>query len=87
MKKFFFLTMVLLVMLFLLCACSGTAEPQTCCDPFVHVYSKGMSVYNVVYDRETLVMYAVSNGGYNAGTFTVLLNSDGTPKLYKPEWY
>ena len=37
--------------------------------------------YDIVYDNETKVMYAVS---YN-GDFTVLLNADGTPLLYKGE--
>lgn len=82
-----FVVMVLLAMLSLLCACGGTAEPQTGGDPFVYVQNKVTSAYNIVYDRETLVMYAISNGYYNMGTFTVLLNSDGTPKLYQPELY
>jgi hypothetical protein len=36
----------------------------------------------VVYHKETKVMYAVSNGDTNRGTFTVLLDSDGNPLLY-----
>lgn len=39
--------------------------------------------YAVMYDRETKIMYAMSNSSYNVGNFTVLLNADGTPKLYK----
>ena len=41
--------------------------------------------YRVVYSQETKVMYAVSNGEYNRGTFTLLVNPDGTPMLYKEE--
>lgn len=41
------------------------------------------SSWIVVYHKETKVMYAVSNGGYNAGTFTVLLNASGAPLLYE----
>lgn len=37
----------------------------------------------IVYHRKTKVMYAVSSGTYNAGTFTVLVNPDGTPMLWK----
>ncbi len=37
----------------------------------------------IVYHRETKVMYAVSNGSYNAGTFTLLVNADGTPMLWR----
>ena len=39
-------------------------------------------IYDIVYHRDTKVMYAVSRGGYNQGTFTVLLNADGNPMLY-----
>ena len=38
--------------------------------------------YTIVYDVETGVMYAVSNGSNNKGTFTMLVNSDGSPKIY-----
>lgn len=37
--------------------------------------------YTVV-DLQTGVMYAVSNGYYNRGTVTLLVNADGTPKLF-----
>ena len=36
----------------------------------------------IVYDKETKVMYTVSTGSYNLGTFTLLVNPDGTPKTY-----
>lgn len=37
---------------------------------------------SVVYDLDTKVMYVVSHGFYTRGVFTVLLNEDGSPKLY-----
>ena len=39
----------------------------------------------IVYHRETKVMYVVSAGYYNCGTFTVLLNADGTPMIWEGE--
>lgn len=39
--------------------------------------------YEVVYHRDTKVMYVVSRGNYNAGNFTLLVNPDGSPMLYK----
>ena len=39
--------------------------------------------WNVYYDRETLCMYVMSCGLYNFGAFTLLVNSDGTPKLWE----
>lgn len=41
--------------------------------------------WKVVYHKETKVMYAVSNSGYNRGTFTLLVNADGTPMIYEGE--
>lgn len=41
--------------------------------------------FYIVYDNETKVMYAVSNGHYNYGNLTLLVNADGTPKLYDGE--
>lgn len=43
------------------------------------------SCYAILYDKETKVMYAVSRGGYNSGNFTLLVNADGTPMIYKGE--
>ena len=39
--------------------------------------------WDVVYHQETKVMYAVSTGSYNNGTFTLLVDRDGKPLLYK----
>ena len=39
--------------------------------------------WRVVYHRDTKVMYVVSTGSYNRGTFTVLLNPDGTPMIWE----
>ena len=35
--------------------------------------------YEIVVDRETRVMYVVSNGAYNHGTFTVMVDENGKP--------
>lgn len=39
--------------------------------------------FEVVYDKDTKVMYVISTGFYNGGNFTMLVNSDGTPKIWK----
>ncbi len=41
--------------------------------------------WTVVYHRETKVMYVVSRGQYNNGTFTPLLNVDGSPMIWEDE--
>ena len=38
--------------------------------------------WSVVYHKTTKVMYVVSNGMYNYGNFTLLVNADGTPMIY-----
>lgn len=39
--------------------------------------------WKVVYHKETKVMYAVSYGTYNIGTFSPLYNADGTLQIYE----
>lgn len=43
------------------------------------------SLYKIVYDKYTKVMYVVSYGGYNMGTFTLLVDANGNPLLYQRE--
>lgn len=54
---------------------------------FVSYYHDTYIRSYIMYDPETLVMYALVRDGSNsasAGGLTVLYNADGTPKLYKP---
>lgn len=55
-------------------------------------YSDGKSMFveveigtwwMVVYHKKTKVMYVVSEARYNNGSFTTLVNPDGTPMLYE----
>lgn len=41
------------------------------------------SMWRIVVDSETKVMYAVSNCAYNVGTFTLLVDADGKPLLWE----
>ena len=41
--------------------------------------------YQIIYDKYTKVMYSVSNGGYNEGILTLLVDADGNPLLYTEE--
>ena len=41
--------------------------------------------FDIVYDVETKVEYAVSYGQYNKGTVTLLVDKDGKPLLYEGE--
>lgn len=39
--------------------------------------------YTIAYHKNTKVMYAISDSGYNEGNFTVMLDADGSPMLYE----
>ena len=51
--------------------------------PSIFVLVEQTYGYSIVYDKETKVMYAVSNLSSGAGRFTLLVNQDGSPKLWK----
>ena len=44
-----------------------------------------MWTWAVVADRETGVMYTVSKGTYNMGTFTLLVDREGKPLIWEGE--
>ena len=80
-----------LVLVFGLAAC-GYSEMDTIYDTAAEVFSPSIFVeierggtYRIVYQKENKVMYAVSSSGYNAGNFTLLVDENGDPMLYKGE--
>nr|DAU37863.1 MAG TPA: hypothetical protein [Caudoviricetes sp.] len=76
----------LLILLLALCAgmLAGRGGAQSEAEtPFVWIYYSGIATYCVGYDRDTGVMYSMSNGYYNNGTLTMLVNADGTPKVWE----
>lgn len=71
----------------LLCGCSSLSEVEE-----INAVEETKSMFvrieqsfswEVVYHKDTKVMYTISNGSYNYGTFTLLVNADGTPMLYE----
>lgn len=84
MRKIFVLVLVCIMLLCTACDNKVTQEKlddDTKYSMFVLIeYTQN---YRIVYHRDTKVMYAVSDGSYNHGTFTLLVNPDGTPMLYK----
>ena len=50
-------------------------------DRFIKIanYNDGV----IVYDKQTKVEYAISDGPYNRGNFTLLVDQEGKPLLYK----
>ena len=91
MKKKIAIFMSSLMLVISLSGC-GNSYVETAYDPnaeeqvpsmFVSVEMTG--IWLIVYHKDTKVMYAVSKGGYNAGNFTLLVDENGDPMLYKGE--
>lgn len=78
------LCIILLALTMTLCGCEASQVPE---EPLVEnsmfVVVEDGTFYRVAYHKDTKVMYAISWGYGNAGTFTVMLNPDGTPMIWK----
>ena len=82
MKKLIAVVLIMAMMLSLsACATKRTRETVKG-ETSRMVYVEETGAYCIVYDKYTKVMYAVSNGGYNEGNFTLLVDANGHPLLY-----
>ena len=81
MKKIISLVLIGLMVLCLVGCASVESEKNQDTSMFVRV--ERTEDWDVVYHKETKVMYVVSIGYYNQGNFVVLVNADGTPMLYE----
>lgn len=80
------LCIILLVLMMTLCGCGASQVPEK---PLVNnsmfiVVEEGR-YYKVAYHKSNKVMYVISWGYNNTGSFTVMLNADGTPMLWEGE--
>jgi len=74
--------MIIMLLLAVGCAKVEKANPEPINQSrFMEV--ENTIAWRIVADRETGVMYAVSFGGYNRGSFTLLVDADGNPLIYK----
>lgn len=74
----------LLLVLLIFASCTATVEEtESQQETSMFVQIEQTNIWKVVYHKETKVMYAVSSGGFNSGNFTVLVNPDGSPMLWK----
>lgn len=55
-------------------------------EPSMFVIVEETLSWKVVYHKETKVMYAVSSGSYNGGTFTLLVDQNGDPMIYGEDY-
>lgn len=82
MKRILIASLFLILLVF--ASCTATVEKtESQQESSMFVQIEKTNVWEVVYHRETKVMYTVSRGMYNSGDFTLLVNPDGTPMIYK----
>ena len=85
MKKSFIVLITMILLSFGLTGCGVTPQYEESASESEYsmfvVVEDGVD-YSIVYHKDTKVMYSISDGAYNRGTFTVMLNADGTPMLY-----
>ena len=85
--------LIALLVFITLCACGPTMQTEQDVSKddtskysmFIQLENNTEIGYRIVYHRDTKVMYSISDGYYNHGTFTVLLNADGTPMTYEKD--
>ena len=75
--------LIIFALLFVLSGCSKVDNVANSNAPSSFVIVEQTSIWQVVYHKETKVMYVVSLGVYNNGNFELLVNPDGTPMLYE----
>lgn len=74
---------MLVALLIVGCAKTETAESHGVFDASMFMTVEKQEDWKIVADRKTGVIYAVSAGGYNRGTFTLLVDADGKPMIYE----
>ena len=90
MKKIVFLVLMITLLL-MLCSCGTMSKIDVKSNEnkvertrFIKIESYGYG--SIVVDSETNVEYWMSEGAYNSGTLTVLIDESGHPKIRKSEY-
>lgn len=73
---------VIIIAALLIAGCSDTANVSEGQDRLMEKVEDEWG-YTIYVDKDTNVMYIKGSGG--GGTFTVMLNADGTPKIWQGE--
>lgn len=77
---------IIIVLLCISLICTGctlkTADYEETNNGSMFVIVEETMLWKVVYHKDTKVMYSVSKG-YTSGVFTLLVDSDGTPMVWK----
>lgn len=79
-------TIILLVIAcMMLSSCNKVENAKKEDDTSMFVIVETTTFWEVVYHKDTKVMYVVSTDSYNHGTFTLLVDGDGKPMIYEGE--
>ncbi len=84
-KRIYLIMILILISMVTLSGCMPTKVSHDKEPVYVSRFQVIEDTYDwrIVADRETKVMYAVSNGVYNRGAFTLLVDAEGKPLLWK----
>ena len=74
---------IILLMAMMLTGCGATVDRETQSETSRFIELERASTWLIVADKETGVMYSVSDSGYNRGTFTLLVDENGKPLIWK----
>ena len=84
MKRLIICIAVISAFAMLMSACQSTSATNNIDNMFVKVGQSNQCPHIVIlYDRDTKVMYSMSSYDRNCGNLTLLVNADGTPKIWK----
>jgi hypothetical protein len=86
MKKIVLMLLVLIIPVFIFTGCTtmeSVAPSNETKSISMFVLIEEGDGYKIVYHRDTKVMYTYSTSMYNLGNFTVMVDSEGNPLLYK----
>lgn len=89
MKKKIALIFAILLIVMSLVACGLNEmeyEEELENEPSMFVIAEETLSWKVVYHKETKVMYVVSSGSHNDGTFTLLVDQNGDPMIYGEDY-
>lgn len=76
---------MIVVLVVTLTGCNEVEDKSSDSDMSEFTIVERTNMWRVVYHKKTKVMYVVSHGSYSRGTFTLLVNADGTPMLWEGE--
>ena len=85
MKKLTVFLMAIALYACLFVGCGSPSADENVSKPSSFVIVEDANGYNIVYHKDTKVMYTYSTSSYNYGNFCLLINPDGTPMIWEGE--